>query len=240
MASSIVNPVLANYNTTPSTQTGSGAYGAVPGAVATPPSTYEQVSGILPQLSSLTSQNADLIGQQMKGILPTDVIQQIQNQAASWGVSSGMPGSGLSQNLSLRDLGLTSLSQQQAGQDNYLKTLSGLGQQQLDPGLLTSLGQYNSTMAAAPNPAAAAEQQAQDYQDSMKWGADFAMQNYLSYLDPSVIGKQADASNYYGMLTKTTKPQSQKDRAVAQGGGNAWQSSNGTWFAGSKGPLAVN
>jgi hypothetical protein len=163
VASSVVNPVLANYNTTPATQAGVGAYGTVPGATATPPSTYEQISGITPQLSSLTNQNANLIGQQMKGVLPTDVIKKIQDMAASWGVSSGMPGSGLSQNLSLRDLGLTSLQEQQTGQTNYLNTLSGLGQQQLDPGLLTSLSQSNATLAAAPNPQAAADQQMMDY-----------------------------------------------------------------------------
>ena len=182
----IQNPVLANYSANPTTQAGSGAYGAVPGAVATPPSTYEQLSGVLPQLSSLTNQNANLIGQQMSGVVPTDVIKQIQDQAASWGVSSGMPGSGLSQNMSLRNLGLTSMQEQQTGQNNYLNTASGLGGLQLDPSLLTSLGQYNATMAAAPNPQAAADQQ---------------MQDYLQFLNPAFVSQEAGASNLYRQLT---------------------------------------
>lgn len=185
-----LNPVLANYSVNPTTGTGSGAYGAVPGATATPPSGYEQISGVVPQLPTLTGTSANVIGSQLKGTVPTDVIKQIQDQAASWGVASGMPGSGLSQNLSLRNLGLNSMQQQQAGQTNYLNLLSGLGSQMLSPALLTDLSQTNAMLGAAPNPEEATNQM---------------MQDYLSYLNPaSGTGKGQTKLDWMGNTVPLT------------------------------------
>ena len=161
----MATPTLPNYNFSPTPTTGSGtAYGAVPGTTAPPPSIYSQVGGVLPSLPNLTATAGSVVGSELAGTVPTDVTQQIQNQAASWGVSSGMPGSGLSKNLSLRDLGLTSIGQQQAGQSNFLNLLSGLGQQQLSPSLLTDLSQSNAILGSAPDPQMAAQQLMQDYE----------------------------------------------------------------------------
>ena len=166
-----INPVLANYNVTPTAGTGSGtAYGLVPGTTAAPPSTYDQLSSVIPGLSNLTGSASSTIGNQLAGVVPTDVIKQIQDQAASWGVASGMPGSGLSQNSALRNLGLTSLGQQQAGLTNYNNLTSNLSSEMLSPSLLTDLSQSNAQLSAAPNPQTAVNQM---------------MQDYLSYLNPA-------------------------------------------------------
>lgn len=150
MATSI--PTLPNYNLNPTPQTGSGAYGAVPGAIGLPENIFQQVSALSPTLTSNTNQIGTNISQLLKGVVPTDVQNQIQNSAAQWGVASGMPGSGLAGNKSLRDLGLTSLQTQQTGLSDYMQFLSGVGNTLTSPDLASSIASRNATMAAAPNP----------------------------------------------------------------------------------------
>jgi hypothetical protein len=50
----------------------------------------------------------------LHGQLPPDVINLIQQRGAEAGVASGLPGAGISQNRTLRDLGLTSLNRMDA------------------------------------------------------------------------------------------------------------------------------
>ncbi len=150
-------PTLANYNANPWAQSGAGTYGAVPGAIGIPPSIYSQVGAAMPNLSGLTSQAGNVIGSEMSGQVPTDVMQQIQNAGATWGMQTGMPGSGLANDFSLENLGLTSLQEQQAGLGNYLKTLTGVGSTMQSPQLMAEIAARNATMAAAPNPGAAAQ-----------------------------------------------------------------------------------
>lgn len=83
----------------------------------------------------------------------------LQDQGAAWGVGSGMPGSGLSANRSLRNLGLTSEQQVQQGIQNYNSTIPTVSRTQtVDPSLQYQIANRNATMAAAPVPA-----QAQSY-----------------------------------------------------------------------------
>jgi hypothetical protein len=188
-----VTPNLTQYNVTPTAGTGSGtAYGKVPGATDIPPSTYAQLSSVIPGLSNLTGTAASTIGSELAGTVPTDVIKNIQDQAAAWGVSSGMPGSGLAQNLALRNLGLTSLSQQQAGLTNYGSLTSNLASEMLSPSLLTSLSQSNAALAAAPDPLMAQQQM---------------MQDYLSYLNPaSGSGSLSSKQQAQARLTMASQP----------------------------------
>lgn len=150
-------PSLSSYGLNPGAQFGAGTYGAVPGPIGTPPSVFSQVSDVIPQLSSLTGQTGTVIGSELAGQVPTDVQNQIKNAAATWGIQSGMPGSGAADNFSLESLGLTSLQEQQAGLGNYLKTLTGVGSTMLQPSLVADIAARNATMAAAPNPAMAAQ-----------------------------------------------------------------------------------
>lgn len=64
-----------------------------------------------------------IMGDQLRGVVPQDVQDQIQNSAAARSLSLG-GGGGLTRNLTMRDLGLTSLQQQQQG----LSTMFGFGQ----------------------------------------------------------------------------------------------------------------
>ena len=154
MAASV--PSLAPYNVNPSPQGGTGPYGAVPAPIDLPPSQYQQASTVLPGLPQLTAQAGGVVQSQLQGQLSPDVLNQIKNQSAVWGQNSGMPGSGLGNNLSLASLGLTSLGEQQSGLQNYQNLLTGLGSQLLNPSLESDIASRNANLAAAPDPAAAA------------------------------------------------------------------------------------
>jgi hypothetical protein len=85
-------------------------------------------SSILPGFTGLTSTATGNAGQALSGNVPTDVINNIQNQAAAWGVSAGQPGFGsqsLTSGQALKNLGLTSLGQQQTGQNDLLGLIGG-------------------------------------------------------------------------------------------------------------------
>jgi hypothetical protein len=61
-----------------------------------------------------------IVNSQLAGEIPADVQAQIQRSSAARAISGGYGGgSGLGRNLTLRDLGLTSLQQQQQGFNNF-------------------------------------------------------------------------------------------------------------------------
>jgi hypothetical protein len=144
-------PTTAN----PAPQQGNGAFGLVPGATSVPDNLYQQVNGLVPGLGNMTGTDATNITQLLEGIVPTDVQNQIQNTSAQWGVSSGMPGSGLQRNGALANLGLTSLQEQQTGANEYLQFLTGVGSTQTDPSLAASISENNAVLGSAPNPESA-------------------------------------------------------------------------------------
>lgn len=117
-----------------------------------PGSAYSQMSMIYPNLSSTINTAAGNINDELQGKVPADVQQQIQNAGAAWGINSGMPGSGAAGNVSLEDLGLTSLQQQQQGLGNYLNFGTGLQSQfTLNPEQTAQTDILNS----GPNPSMA-------------------------------------------------------------------------------------
>jgi len=61
--------------------------------------------------ASLLTGTAGNLSSMLAGNLPPDVMNLIQQRGAEAGVASGLPGSGIMQNRTLRDLGLTSLDQ---------------------------------------------------------------------------------------------------------------------------------
>lgn len=85
-------------------------------------------ASILPGFAGLTGKATGNANAALSGNVPQDVVNNIQNQAAAWGVSSGMPGFGnqtLTSQQALKNLGLTSLGQQQTGQNDLLGLLGG-------------------------------------------------------------------------------------------------------------------
>ncbi len=150
-------PTLANYNIAPQPQMGSGsAYGAVPGPVGLPPSTYSQISDVMPGLNQLTGQAGQVVGSELAGQLPSGTIGSIQDAAAAFGVTSGMPGSGLQRNMGLESLGLSALQMQQQGLQNYQSLIPTIGSTMLSPDLISNIASQNALYAAAPDPTMAA------------------------------------------------------------------------------------
>lgn len=166
MATSSPATSNANYqgfNLTPGTQGGSGAYGAVPGAIGAPPSIFSQVNSNVPGAAGLATGAAGNIASQEAGVLSPGTQDLLRNNAAAMGISVGQPGGAPGNTISnenlLTNMGLTSEGLTNQGDQNYLSFLGGVGQTQLSPNLLTEIASNNATMAAAPNPAAAAQQQ---------------------------------------------------------------------------------
>lgn len=72
----------------------------------------------LPNYANMVGARTENIGQQLKGQLPQDVINQISQQAAERGVGNGMTGGPNTNSAYLRALGLNSLQMQQQGNQN--------------------------------------------------------------------------------------------------------------------------
>ncbi len=118
----------------------------------------------IPNYSALTSSASGVTGQELQGQLPQDVINQLQQQAAERGISTGSPGSPNSNAAYLKALGLTSLGEQQTGMTNLSQLTASAPKAPLFDisNMFTTPDQYQSagfaanTMAAAPVPSAAA------------------------------------------------------------------------------------
>jgi hypothetical protein len=152
------------YNINPAATQGSGTpYGMVPGPTGAPPNQFDQINSYFPGTTPTGQSALNVIGQQIAGVVPTDVRREIQDTSAEFGVGSGMPGSGLQHNLTLRDLGLSSIQEQNQGMSNYLGFLGGTGSLMTNPGLLADLSQSNALYNSAPDPRMAAEQLLQEY-----------------------------------------------------------------------------
>ena len=157
----------APYAFNPAPQAGSGAYGAVPGPIAVPPSEYEQLGNLLPGLPGLTAGASGVVGSQLAGQLSPGTMNLLQDKAASGGVAGGYSGSGFQQNNALASLGLTAEGLQQQGVSNYTNFTTGLGSLQQNPNLSFEVASQNALDAAAPNPAEAAQLQLSEFEQMM-------------------------------------------------------------------------
>lgn len=202
--------MASSFNISPTPQSGSGAYGSVPGNLSLVPSTYQQLQNI-PGYGGLTSSAVGDIGSELNGSISPGTQNLLQNKAASLGVSMGQPGGGVAnpgntfttQNL-LDNLGIT--SEQLQGQGlNSLNQFSGTtGAQQLSPELESGIQEQNAVNAATPNPAAAQSEALSLYQQ------------------------------YMAMANPQNQNQTQFQKASAQGGGDAFLPAGSTdWRAGS-------
>lgn len=153
-------PTTTAYNaTSPAPRAGQGAYGAVPGNIQNP-NPFGDLSSLYPNLSGTNAQASGNILNELEGNLSPSTIANIRNHAASFGVSSGMPGSDFQGYQGLTNLGLTTEKLQGQGLHDYLDAITGISKTQtVDPALQTEIATQNSVWNAAPDPAAAAKEQ---------------------------------------------------------------------------------
>lgn len=147
-----------NFNLNPQPQSGSGTFGAVPGAIVAPPSLWDETNANVPGMAGITNQTSGLIGSQLNGNLSASTVGNLTDAAAARGVSLGQGGStGLTNEILLKTLGLTHEQLQQQGVGNYLNFLGQTSSLQQKPDLLADIASRNATMAAAPNPTLASQ-----------------------------------------------------------------------------------
>lgn len=126
---------------------------------------------VIPDLSSINSGASGAIDSMVHGQIPADVASLIERKSAERSVAGGFSGSGMSHNLSARDLGLTSLQLVQQGlssADRWIASARAAQAPVYDVSKMfvspaeqfaANEGKYQrdlyaNTIAAAPNPAA--------------------------------------------------------------------------------------
>lgn len=163
------NPSTTSYSTnSPAPRAGQGAFGSVPGAISNP-DPFGNLSALYPNLSGTNAAASSNIMNELNGQLSPSTINNIRNQAASFGVTSGMPGSNFQGNQGLANLGLTTEKLQGQGLHDYLDAITGISKTQtVDPALQTEIATQNSVWNAAPDPAAAAKEQQSFFDEYLK------------------------------------------------------------------------
>jgi hypothetical protein len=148
------SPIGTGY----STSGASNIFGSRVGAI--PPITGPNLGGVYPNLSGTNAALSSSLASELTGQLSPQTIAAINDAAASWGVTSGMPGSGLAMNRFPRDIGLASEDLINRGIGNYSSVIPSVSATQtVSPAqaapLNTEIAAMNAINAAAPDPAAA-------------------------------------------------------------------------------------
>lgn len=152
----------SGYNVTPSPYGYSSTFGGVPGSIGLP-NPYQDLSSVYPNLSGTNAAASQALLSELSGQVSPETQALLQDKSAQFGVSSGMPGSGLARNQGLRNLGLTSEQLQQQGLQQYGNLISAVsGTQTVNPALQAEIAARNAQSLAAPIPA-----QAQSYAQSL-------------------------------------------------------------------------
>ena len=147
---------MAQYNVNPTPTTGQGAFGEVPGQTALPPSIWDQLNSNIPDYGAMTTAATGDIQSQLNGQLSPSTMTNIENQAASRGVSLGQPNSALSNEIGMNLTGTTTEGLEQQGLGNYNTFTGTVGSEQQNPALMSEISQSNAVLAAAPDPSASA------------------------------------------------------------------------------------
>lgn len=158
---------LPNYNANPSPTAGQGPYGLVPGTIGIPPSAWQQLTSLNPALGNTTQLTNNILSE-IQGDINPQALKNMQDAAARFGVSSGMPGSNaipgtLANNANLRNIGLDTLQVQQQGLKDYNSLLGSLAGLQTPQSLAAEIAAHNAQLRAAPDPTSAANQQLANY-----------------------------------------------------------------------------
>lgn len=147
---------------------GSAIYGSRVGAIPTPPTpTGPSLAAMYPNLSGTNAAASSALMSELQGQLSPETLANIRNSAATYGVTSGMPGGEMSRFRGLRDVGLTTEQLQHQGINDYSSLIPSVSATQtvnpaqganLQAGanaLNTEINATNATNAAAPDPASA-------------------------------------------------------------------------------------
>jgi len=264
------------YGSSP--QAGYGAYGGVPQA-ANPQATQQQsiqgniaalpgmenlasgvnkfqqdqlnaqYSGLNPNFMGSYGQAGTNIAQQLRGEVPYDVVRQLQQNAAEFGVRGGISGSRLQGYQGLRALGLTSIGQQNQGQQNLLSLTAGtpiarpydITQQFVSPEQQQAAQQHANNLAAAPNPGASAAnalalaQQGQQYGQGGGRGATGGVS-----IDPTGTGRAKASQNSLGDIMNRYSGGGNQSGVWQQGTGSTSGVTSGGYNRGQDAQLAVN
>ena len=86
----------------------------------------QMLKNAIPGYEGMKSQASDVLNSWLKGEIPKDVQDQVQNSAAARALGGGYGGSGKMGNLLARDLGLTSLGITQQGLNSAEKWIQGI------------------------------------------------------------------------------------------------------------------
>lgn len=157
-------PTTGGFVLNPAPTSGQGPHGAVPGQLGLP-NPAGDLAGQVPGLSGLNSQASANILSKLKGELSKNTLDALKNTAAAYGVSSGMPGSGLSDNAFLGNIAGAREALQTQGVNEYNATIPTVsGTQTVSPALQNEIATQNSLNAAAPDPTQAASYAMQLFQ----------------------------------------------------------------------------
>lgn len=176
---------------------------------ASPPSTGvpepADMSGalekVMPGFGGLSRGGTDLIGGMLRGELSPQARQNAMDAAATYGVTSGMPGSGLARNITPRSIGLQTEQLQQGGLQN----------------LLSMLGAYSGAVV----PTAGQQQQNQQYYAGLgerqyefsNPSASELMQYFNKSMSPAGPRYAGDASYVGGVGGSVFNPRAMRDYA---------------------------
>lgn len=209
--------LLGQYNQVPQPTGGSNSpYGAVPGTTPLPPSIYSQTQAADPGLAGGNDQlNANIISE-LQGQLSPQVLNNLQDTAARFGVSSGMPGSNatpgsIAFNGNLLNNVQTTQQRQAQGLKDYQSQENLVAGQQLNPSLINKVQTDNATLAAAPNPTLAAQTALNNYYAALN-AAKGPGGGTGSALSPtSGTGSFSTTLPFYGGTPSPTLPQGTTD-----------------------------
>jgi hypothetical protein len=119
----------------------------------------------LPGYTGMMAGQSGIIGDQLKGMVPADVMANLNQWGAERGVSTGIGGNSPNTNAAvLRAMGLTSLAQQQTGMSNLQRAIGEIptpalydpSRMMVSPAEAQANAVLQSILASAPVPAAAA------------------------------------------------------------------------------------
>lgn len=123
-----------------------------------------QYESAIPNYSELVTQQSDVVGDQLAGDVPDDVLSQIIQSAAERGILTGSPGSPNANAAYLRALGITSMDLQKSGMENMsrmvkdapIAPLFDISKMFVTPADQQAAGMAANVYASAPRPSAAA------------------------------------------------------------------------------------
>lgn len=168
---------------------------------ATEPSAYQNMSSVYPNLSGISNQASQNILANLRGELSPETINTIQDEAARFGITSGIPMSTLAGSRGLSRLGLTSQQVQEQGLQDFLNTLKSYSGTvtPTTSDIVSRYGIDTSAQTAANELAQRAYQFGQTFPEQQR---EFDIENYLrnqqfyAGLGPSYLSAMGSYLNY--------------------------------------------